>query len=139
MSRPYTPEEDAHLRCGLEAGLTYAQIGAPIGRTRKSISGRVHTLNLPKRRQPLEAPRNALCGPEPLEALTPYLVPEPRPEGCQHITGDPREPGWFKCGRPIVRGPSPYCAEHMVKCWYMPEPQRKTRPAPRPELRTDFA
>ena len=62
-----------------------------------------------------------------------------RPEnGRQFIHGDPREPDHHKCGRPTVRGPSPYCAEHMVKCWYVPEPQHKPRPAPRPELRTDY-
>ena len=57
---------------------------------------------------------------------------------CQWIYGDPKQPGWYKCGDPIARGPSPYCAAHMVESWYVPDPKRKTRPAPRPELRSDY-
>ncbi len=75
---------------------------------------------------------------EPPVPLIHYAKPERLQGGCQWIYGDPKEPGWYKCGQPIVRGPSPYCASHMVEGWYMPEPQNKPRPAPRPELRSDY-
>lgn len=130
----WTPEEDEVLRQGLRDSLTYAQIGAQIGRTRKAVGGRVHTLNLPKRYHVAPQPVDPLGDFEPLEPA-PVLVE--RREGCQWIHGDPKEPGWRKCGEPISH--KAYCQKH-AKLAYITKPfEGKQWPAPRRELRTDFA
>lgn len=42
--RAYSAEEDARIVAGVAEGLTHASIGAPLGRTAKSIAGRVRLL-----------------------------------------------------------------------------------------------
>ncbi len=57
---------------------------------------------------------------------------------CQHIKDEPTADDSCKCGKPTVPGLSPYCAEHMKLCWIGHEWRGSDRPAPRPELRSDF-
>ena len=58
---------------------------------------------------------------------------------CQWIYGDPKKPGWRKCGKPVEYSkPYCYCAKHLKKAYTRKPFEGKPFPAPRPELRSDF-
>ncbi|MGI9490464.1 MAG: GcrA family cell cycle regulator [Geminicoccaceae bacterium] len=135
----WTPEHDAVLKQGLKENKTYAEIGLTLGRSRKSVSGRVHTLNLPKRQYHAEGAAKTLGGLRALETMTPYVEPERPQGGCQWPHGDPKDPGFHMCGLPIVpHAFSPYCQRHLDRALTKVGREASKYPAPRPELRSDY-
>lgn len=130
--RAWTPEQDAELRRMWASGLSASQIAATKlcgDRSRNSIIGRVHRLDLEAR-----APRPSKAAYQPREPRS-YIAkaarpkePPPPPEppryargswGCQYIEGDPRE-GAPMCGeRRISKGgkDSSYCAAHHARAF----------------------
>lgn len=110
--RPWSPEEDAILRRGREAGESFSGLTAHLpGRTKGMIVGRADRLGLLN-----DGARTAKPAPRPARL---YRKPDAR--GCQWIEGqvpdcldaDGNAPF---CGRPVVEG-SPYCPAHHARAY----------------------
>ena len=56
---------------------------------------------------------------------------------CQFIEGEPTGDDRCKCRRKAVDGP--WCEKHRKMLYIKVERQPSPHPAPRPELRTDYA
>lgn len=152
MTPRWTEEEDATLRRLHALGEAYAEIGRQLGgRTKSQVCGRVWRLGLSnperspivRRSAPKPAPRKAAPAPmeikskrgrAPNNRLTPAphpskRTPRPsdsiwRPTTCQFPIGDPREPDFHFCGRPITPDGRPYCPEHEARCTIKWVPKR---------------
>lgn len=149
--RPWTAAELEQVRTLWAEGLTAGQIGERLQRTRNSVLGKVHRLNLPPRPSPLgprgdgtpqrpkvpRPPRPAPLPPgtrtlPPVEHAAPAPSPPPPPPAaplprrgtCQWPIGEPRTAGFRFCGDPLWHGTRlPYCETHA----------RYARPKPRNE------
>jgi GcrA cell cycle regulator len=148
----FTPEEDAELRRLWAEGLSTRIIGTRMGRSKNSIIGRAHRLQLlgraspivpadpskpPRRKRAANRERLAaamaqegetlnqapdLHALDELKQATPAEAVETDNRPCQYILGDP---GVDKsmCGQP-TKVLSAYCPRHHALCWTTP-PQRK--------------
>ncbi len=131
-------------------------IGDRLGRTRNSVIGRVHRLNLAKRVTTVNAPRKkptpkaynpgafrksrakpAEMRVVPVKPPRPQEVPPPEarmislmdltPFTCKWPIGHPGEPGFAFCG--AVPFPNRVYCEHHARLAYMPPKARAERPA----------
>lgn len=133
--KPWTEACIARLRKLWEAGLSGAEIGRQMVRSKNSVVGKVHRLNLPSRPSPIrvqavEAGRAKLTTPRrvtgaTLAPLTVLAVPEvavvpAEPEapvrldprrGCCWPIGEPRTKAFRFCEAPSQASKS-YCPEH---------------------------
>lgn len=135
----YWPAKDLEiLRKLWMTDMTTAKIGEAMGRSKNSIVGKAHRLNLPGRGSPIKSnghppkprilrvPPNVATLP-PLKSavvivreLPPMVVGNlPDSYGCQYPIGELREPNFRFCDAPRQRGRS-YCDEHHDLCWKMP-------------------
>lgn len=132
----WTAERDAELSDHWLAGVpSAAKIGAAMGMTKGTISGRVFRLQrlglLPERAksptqpQTKQSPLPAGVLPPPKPAPKPAAIPKPRavlPIGglrireCMWVYGEPDRGGWHYCGAGAMPG-KPYCPEHAAKAY----------------------
>jgi GcrA cell cycle regulator len=129
--QPWSPDAVARLEALWRAGeLSAAAIARTLGVTRNAVLGKVHRLGLSRgdsrraaiRTSPQPAPtrkrrtvtrpagdRRGPVAPNDL-ALVADLAALPR-DGCHWPVGDPAQPGFGFCGRPMA-GAGPYCDAH---------------------------
>ena len=129
---PWTPEELALLpTLWANRSLSASKIGAMMGgRSKSSIVGKAHALNLSSRaapgyhrpgskpKSPPKPPRPRYHAHEALPVGAGLKVAAPKPEppkltrACQWIDGDPSKPGWTFCGAPSAGS---WCSVHRAR------------------------
>lgn len=143
MSHPslWTPARVARLRRLWNEGCTAAEIARRLagGVTRNAVLGKLYRLGLCQRAL---APRRGAARGEP-GAARPRLAAAPAAghgadhaavgpdtglrglasvlsidRGCRWPLGDPLQPGFSLCGRPVARGA--YCAAHAARAYRSP-------------------
>lgn len=143
----WTPAENDKLRELWEAGMSSAEIGRQIGKTKNSVVSRAHRIGLSSRPSPIKRDASGLKAPLPRGGKTTTVVrrkpaprkPLPKPtapeigdgvEGvggklgcCQWIVGEPAGTRTRYCGRPSS---GPWCAAHrpVVMAPYVPPPPK---------------
>lgn len=123
MAEEWTPERTNALMEYWNQGLTTSEIGRRLNVTKNSVVGKVHRLNLTRRRSPIQAPPKA-----PAPPVGDHLKLEKLSAGmCSWPEGDPGTPEFHFCGNLSVPG-KPYCAEHCAKAYV-----RSTRDGPADE------
>lgn len=140
----WTPKEDDRLRAYWDEGKSGREIGELMNRSKGSIVGRAHRLDLAGRPSPIKrdvappvvtAPRRV--GPMPvLTEIVPVQVDEPeapravfsarRPTPCAWPIGEPGTRGFRMCDDPSEPG-RPYCTAHCVVAFVPDSPQWKRR------------
>ena len=99
------PSEDQMLTALWAQGLSTMQIAARMqGRTKNSVIGRAHRLELPARLSPIK-------NPKPLKRPAP---PVWQAKACQWIDGEPDGVNTIYCGQPTKDGLS-WCAAHKAR------------------------
>jgi GcrA cell cycle regulator len=151
FSNDWSEAELLTLRQLWAEGMSARLIGVELGRSRNSVVGKAHRLELAprpshigrKRGEPLPPPKPRLTLPvvvrgrlRPVQiaalgrrppAPPPSAPPEPPQappqivEGCMFISDDGRP--WRTCGAPCVPN-RPYCLPHMRLC-YLPPPRSR--------------
>ena len=132
---PWTPEELALLpTLWANRSLSASKIGAMMGgRSKSSIVGKAHALNLSSRaapgyhrpggkpKPPPKPPRRRYHAHEALPVgaglkVATLAAPAPEPpkltRTCQWIDGDPSKPGWTFCGAPSAGS---WCSVHRAR------------------------
>lgn len=109
---------------GLSATEIFPKLNSEFGTifTRSAVLGKVHRANLPMRvdrpqgsgLKPRVRAHHAAPAPEIADELIPFeqrrTLLELNEHTCRWPVGEPREPGFFFCGGPVVEGP--YCPGH---------------------------
>jgi GcrA cell cycle regulator len=101
-------------------GLSIAEIGKRMGRTKNAVVGKAHRMCLPPRPSPVKY-RSA---PEPEMKPIVEAPIEHAAVGCFWPFGYPGEDGFHFCGAEKALGRS-YCAEHLAIAYV---PRKKTTP-----------
>jgi GcrA cell cycle regulator len=139
--QPWTEACDKRLGELWAAGLSVAQIGREMNRSKGSVSGRVHRTDLPARPSPIKAgakprakaapvlPRGRGCSVmtgatlEALGVVPAQDAPPPVPDapvrldprhGCSWPIGEPRTKQFRYCDAPSLKGKS-YCPAHHMQ------------------------
>ena len=118
--RAWTPEEDAQLReYVLQVGLSYAEIGKLMKRTKNQVIGRAHRMGIAKQKT-AASPQAERFGAKVAKprARPVYVPPAPQRGGCQWIDGHPirGQPILF-CEKPATDGQGPWCDEHRSRVY----------------------
>lgn len=117
-----------------DAGLSTAEIGRQVGRTKNTVCGIAHRNAFPSRPSPIRPGlpdrvvkpwRPVMTAPPPIAPPRPP-APPPAParvapaRSCQWPIGEPGTPGFRLCGEPRDGGRLPYCAVHHAQAVVRP-------------------
>ncbi len=95
-------------------GYSTAEIGRRLDISKNAVVGKAHRLGLSSRPSPIKRssqPRKSKPRTVQLEDLGPNM--------CRWPHGDPGDPDFQFCGKPIVPG-KPYCEEHCQRAYVQP-------------------
>jgi hypothetical protein len=108
MARRNWLELDGYVDRRIGQGASYSVIAGELGVTPSAIAGRMHR----RRVEPAMSKSDQLRAAEAVRSVEQSLGYERVTQGgCRWVIGDPKAK-WQWCGKPVVRGPNPYCAEH---------------------------
>lgn len=144
----WNDKKDADLVRLQGEGLPWSEIGQRLGHSLAAVRERFRKLQLRKHKKAVQRtlkhvgnlrPKPKRVAPTPPERHDKRLGELWRDlDGkCQFPKGDPRNGHYRICGKKC-KG-AVYCEEHMAAAYIVKPREAPTTPAPRPELRTDYA
>ena len=108
----WTPARVKTLAELWKRGVPVKEIGVVIGVGKNAVVGKASRLGLPRRESPICPAKN----PRPLKLEANRGLPQLadlRDGQCHWPFGNPGDPDFWFCGRPVVTG-RPYCQEHCL-------------------------